>query len=204
MNFFVGGTDTGVGKTTICAGLMRLLPETYHYWKPVQTGEDSDTDTVRDKSQVNVERFYKPGYSFPAPLSPHLAAKIAGEAIRPAHLVLPGDADLIVEGAGGLLVPYTDDLLQLDWVKDRDLPVLLVAEDRVGAINQVLLSLEACDKRRIKTLGIVLNLGRGEVGNQQTLQKWTGLPVWKIPAGSDPIASLQASGIELHLGHHRL
>lgn len=204
MKFFVGGTDTGVGKTTMCAALLRVLPTSYRYWKPVQTGDDDDTETVRRLSEVAAQRFFRPGYQFPTPVSPHLAAKLAGETIQAARLTLPDEPDLVVEGAGGLLVPYHDSLLQLDWVKDRELSLLLVAEDRVGAINQVLLSVEACEKRHVRVLGVILNKGRAEVGNQATLQKWTGLPVWKVPADVNPADSLKASGIELHLGDNRL
>jgi len=198
VKLFVGGTDTGIGKTTTSAALMRLFPS-YHYWKPVQTGDDSDTKTVQRLSGASADRFHAPAYELAAPVSPHLAAAREGKRIDIASLIVPTEPDLIIEGAGGLLVPYNDRVLQLDWVRENGFPILLVAEDRVGAINQTLLSWQVCRQNDVRVIGVLLNRGRGDVGNREAIAHWTKLPVWQMGEAADPVALFDTTGIELHL-----
>ena len=155
---FVTGTDTGVGKTVVAACLARAWGA--DYWKPVQTGlaeEPGDTDSVARLAGLTPERLHPPAHAFDPPVSPHLAAAQAGTTIRLDELRLPEtDRCLVVEGAGGALVPLNGRATMLDLMARLDLPVVLVAADRLGAINQTLLTLEALRSRGLEVLGVVL------------------------------------------------
>jgi dethiobiotin synthetase len=153
--FVVTGTDTGVGKTVVAAGLAGHLGA--RYWKPIQSGldEESDSDAVRrltaGRAQVLPE-----GWRLTTPCSPHEAARIDGVRIDPEALVLPaGEGPLVVEGAGGVLVPVNDDTLFADLFAAWGLPVILVARTTLGTINHSLLSLAALRARRLAVAGVI-------------------------------------------------
>ena len=155
---FVTGTDTGVGKTVVSACLVKAWGA--DYWKPLQTGlaeEAGDTATVTALAQAPSRRLHPPRHAFDPPVSPHLAAEKAGAAIVLDDLRLPQSArPIVVEGAGGALVPLNGRDTMLDLMARLDLPVILVVADRLGAINQALLSLEALRARGLEVLGVVL------------------------------------------------
>jgi dethiobiotin synthetase len=151
----VTGTDTDVGKTVFAAALAAAIGA--RYWKPVQAGDDDGTDRER------VRRLARPpegailpeAYRLRTPCSPHRAAAIDGVTIDPARLVLPAlDGSLVVEGAGGVLVPVTDGLLFADLFARWQAPVVLVARTVLGTINHSLLSIEALRTRDVPILGI--------------------------------------------------
>jgi dethiobiotin synthetase len=155
--YVVTGTDTGVGKTVVAAGLAGHLRA--RYWKPVQAGldEETDSETVRrltaGRAEVLPER-----YRLTTPCSPHEAARIDGVRIERDALALPqGPAPLIVEGAGGVLVPVSDDTLYADLFAGWGLPVILVARTTLGTINHSLLSLEALRARGIEVAGVIFS-----------------------------------------------
>jgi len=150
--FVVTGTDTDVGKTVFAAALAGALSATY--WKPVQTGlaDGADTDTVRS---LGIERRLPEVYRLTPPLSPHRAAELDGVAIDPARLVVPRvDGPMVIEGAGGALVPLTRSLTMADLFASWGLPVILVARTGLGTINHSLLSIEALRARKISIAGI--------------------------------------------------
>jgi dethiobiotin synthetase len=152
----VTGTDTGIGKTVFAAALAGALDAVY--WKPVQAGieDETDTETVQRLSGLPSERMLPEAYRLKTPASPHLAAERDGVAIDPAALVLPDTTrPLVVEGAGGLLVPLTRDLLYIDVIAQWRAPVVLCARTTLGTINHSLLSTEALRARGIDILGIV-------------------------------------------------
>ena len=155
---FVTGADTGVGKTVVSACLARAWDA--DYFKPIQTGlaeDPGDTATVAALAGLSPERLHPPVHVFDPPVSPHLAAEQAGVAIRSEDIRLPdSDRPLVVEGAGGALVPLSDRETMLDLMVRLDLPVVLVVADRLGAINQTLLTLEALRRRGLEVLGVVL------------------------------------------------
>ena len=155
---FVTGTDTGVGKTVVSACL--TLAWGADYWKPVQTGlaqEAGDTATVAALTDLPPGRLHPPAHAFDPPVSPHLAAAEAGAALRLEDFSLPqSERPLVVEGAGGVLVPLNGVETMLDLMVRLDLPVVLVAADRLGAINQTLLTLAALRGRGLEVLGVVL------------------------------------------------
>ncbi len=151
----VTGTDTGIGKTLFSAALVGALDGTY--WKPVQAGLDEETDreTVQRLSGLPAERMLPEAYRLVTPASPHLAAEIDGIVIDPARLQLPeSDRPLVVEGAGGLLVPLTRDITYLDVIAGWQAPVVLCARTALGTINHSLLSIAALRARGVRLLGI--------------------------------------------------
>jgi dethiobiotin synthetase len=152
----VTGTDTGVGKTVFAAALAGALDAVY--WKPIQAGvqEETDRETVLRLSGLPGERVLPETYRLKTPASPHLAAELDGVAIDPAALVLPNtDQPLVVEGAGGLFVPLTREVVYIDVIAQWRAPVLLCARTTLGTINHSLLSIEALRARGIALLGIV-------------------------------------------------
>jgi len=151
----VTGTDTDVGKTVFCAGLARLLDGMY--WKPVQSGlaGETDAETVQRLAELPADRVLPEAWRLRTPASPHLAAEIDGVEIDPDELVLPpSERPLIVEGAGGLMVPLTRRTLLIEVIAGWGAPVVLCARTRLGTINHTLLSIEALRRRAIPLLGV--------------------------------------------------
>ncbi len=151
----VAGTDTGIGKTVLSAAVVSEMNGTY--WKPVQAGlaEETDSETVARLSGLPPERILPEAYRLDLPASPHLAAERQGLEIDIDRLaVLPEQRPLVVELAGGLMVPLTRRFLQIDLLVRWQLPVLLCAATRLGTINHSLLSIEALKRRSIPILGL--------------------------------------------------
>ena len=126
--FIICGTDTDIGKTLISSFFVKGLNS--FYWKPIQSGIESQTDsqTVEKLAEVSKEKIIKEAYIFTKPLSPHWAAEIDQKTINFDMLRLPKVEDsLIVETAGGLMVPITRNFLQIDQIKQWNLPVILVS-----------------------------------------------------------------------------
>ncbi|CAO3459035.1 Dethiobiotin synthase BioD (EC 6.3.3.3) [Azospirillum argentinense] len=170
---FVTGTDTGVGKTLVSACLAWAWDAAY--WKPLQTGlkdEPGDTPTVTALADLPPERVHTPAYALAEPLSPHAAAELEGVAIAPGALALPDTGrPLVVEGAGGLMVPVTEDVFIIDLIARFGLPVVLVARSTLGTINHTLLSLEALRARGLAVAGVVLN-GPPNPGNRAAIERF--------------------------------
>ena len=163
----VTGTDTDIGKTVFAAALTRTLGA--RYWKPIQSGLDdiSDGERVADLAQLQQERIHPEAYRLRTPCSPHRAAELDGITIDPAALA-PPDGPLVIEGAGGVLVPVTRELLYADLFAHWRLPAVLVARTRLGTINHSLLSVEALRSRGIPILGIAF-VGDPEPDSEATI-----------------------------------
>ena len=175
--FIICGTDTDIGKTLISSFFVRGLNS--FYWKPIQSGIEPETDsqTVKKISRVNQERIIDEAYTFTKPLSPHWAAEIDHKIINLKLLELPKIKDsLIIETAGGLMVPITRNFLQIDQIKKWKLPVILVCKSSLGTLNHTLLSIEALQKRKINILGLIVN-GEKHPDNPKTLVEFSGLPI---------------------------
>ena len=173
----VCGTDTDVGKTLVSAWLVQGLQA--HYWKPVQSGLEGGGDSGRVQAllQLPAERLLPEAYRLEQPVSPHWAAEQQGVVIEAERLQLPaGEGPLVVETAGGLLVPLRRDWLQIEQLQRWGLPVLLVARSGLGTLNHTLLSLEALRQRGLPVLGLVLN-GPLHADNPRTLEQLGGVPV---------------------------
>lgn len=193
MRLVVCGTDTDVGKTVVSALLVQGLGA--RYWKPVQSGLEpggGDRATVEALLQLPPQRLVPEAYRLTLPASPHWAAERDGVRIEAAELTLPcGDGPLVVETAGGLLVPLRRDWLQIDQLMAWGLPVLLVARSGLGTLNHTLLSVEALRRRGLPLLGLVLN-GPLHPDNPRTLAALAGVPVL---AELPPLQPLSAEGL---------
>jgi len=152
----VTGTDTGVGKTVFCAGLANLLDA--NYWKPIQAGLEGepDTEVVARLGGLASDRIVPELYRLRTPASPHLSAELDEVRINTDTLDVPdtGGRPLVIEGAGGLMVPLSGGTLYIDIFERWRLPVVLCASTALGTINHSLLSIEALRKRQIDMLGI--------------------------------------------------
>jgi dethiobiotin synthetase len=175
--FFVTGTDTDVGKTVVSAWLLSHLDACY--WKPVQAGTVPETDsmTVRRLAELPEDRILPEAYVLKEPLSPHEAAKREGLSIDMARLNAPHCArPLVVEGAGGLMVPLNDNALVIDLAAELHLPIVLVARSTLGTINHTLLSLEALRRRGLEIAGIVIN-GPDMPHNRVAIERYGRAPI---------------------------
>ncbi|MCV9998812.1 dethiobiotin synthase [Pararhizobium sp. YC-54] len=155
MRLVVTGTDTGIGKTVFSAGLAAALGG--YYWKPVQSGLDEETDSqvVSRLGRLPEDRILPEAYRLRTPASPHLAARLDRVGIEPGQLTPPvTDAPLVIEGAGGLLVPLTETEVFADVFARWQIPVILCARTGLGTINHTLLSLEALRSRSIPVFGV--------------------------------------------------
>ncbi len=173
----VCGTDTDVGKTIISALLVQGLQGVY--WKPVQSGLEDGGDKGRVCQLLNLspKRIIPEIYKFKAPVSPHWAAEKEEVLIDPKLLKIPlVNNHLIIETAGGLMVPLNRQWLQIDQIEKWKLPVILVARSGLGTINHTLLSIEALKKRNISILGIILN-GLLHQDNPKTIELLGGFPI---------------------------
>jgi len=180
--FIITGSDTDVGKTLVSAVLMKTLRGTY--WKPIQSGaiSDNDRDMVQRLTGLGDQHFMEEMYSLQQPLSPHQAAKIDGVTIDPSKINLPhadqiANSPLMIEGAGGIMVPITDNYLMVDLFKDLGLPVLVVCRNRLGVINHMLMTLESLKNRSIPVMGFISSGGSGDPDNLVTIQRLGGVPL---------------------------
>ncbi len=197
---FVTGTDTGVGKTLVASNLCRVLSAQGFdlvVRKPVETGCSinngklfpQDAFSLQQATQGRESLDLICPYRFAAPLSPPRAAGLESQPLQLEQLIKACHVDqskfVIVEGAGGFYSPIAQDGLNADLAVSLGLPVLIVAENRLGAINQVLLVLEAVQRRGLTPQGIVLNQlqpnPNSQLQNLEDLTDWTSLPILEIP-----------------------
>ena len=162
--YIVAGTDTGMGKTTVAAMLVLALDASY--WKPIQSGAEEGTDRQRVQAltQLPDDRLLPERYVLSQPLSPHRAAELDGIEIEAEALALPAlDRTLVIEGAGGLMVPVTRNKLQIDVFADWSLPIILCARTALGTINHTLLSIEALRGRDFSSIRTFCDVVGGRV-----------------------------------------
>lgn len=173
-SFFVTGTDTGIGKTVASALLCAALDAIY--WKPIQTGSREGTDraTVMRLASLPRERTIPETYCFAPPVSPHLAARRAGTRIELKTIKLPSlprGESLIVEGAGGVLVPVNESQLMTHLMRRLKLPVLLVARSSLGTINHTTLSLAALRAASLEVRGVII-VGNPNPENRKAIEHY--------------------------------
>lgn len=198
----VTGTDTDVGKTIFAAALVRALDA--FYWKPIQAGLDGEPDsrTVARLAGASADRILPEAYGFTTPCSPHRAAALDGITIAPDRLVPPDVPGwLIIEGAGGVLVPVTRRMLYADIFATWQDPVVLVARTGLGTINHSLLSIEALRARDVPILGIAF-VGDAQEDSEATIAaigrvKRLGRLPRLDPLDEDTLADAFAAGFSL-------
>ena len=195
--FVVTGTDTGIGKTIFSAALAGALG--LPYWKPIQSGleEESDSETVARLAGVPL---LPDAYRLKTPASPHLAAEIDGVTIDPDRLT-PPEGDLLIEGAGGALVPVTRTLLYADLFARWQIPVIVCARTGLGTINHSLLTIEALTSRSVPIHGLAF-LGNRQEDSEAIIADLGGvrrlgrLPI-VAPLTPENLAAAFASNFEL-------
>lgn len=191
--FFVTGTDTGVGKTVLSALLCFSLKACY--WKPIQTGAREGTDRQQLLAWgLPVEDAVDETYLFDEPVSPHLAAEWASVQIRLERIPVPTftSKPLIVEGAGGALVPINDFAFMTDLAQHIQLPVVVAARSTLGTINHTLMSLLALRTANLPIRGVVM-IGPINKDNQAAIERYGDTPlIGKIP----PLATIDRNGLE--------
>ncbi|MEP1034329.1 dethiobiotin synthase [Ekhidna sp.] len=171
--FIVAGIGTDTGKTVISAILCKALQA--DYWKPIQAGELDNTDSHKIANWVQGSFVHPEAYRLTEPMSPHAAAKVDGMSIEESELQLPiTNKSLIIELAGGLMVPLRDDFVNIDWVQKTKLPVVVVANYYLGSINHTLLTLSLLKNRSVPVVGIIFN-GEKNHASFDVIQKRSGL-----------------------------
>lgn len=153
MNYFVTGIDTDSGKTLVSAILCGALG--YAYWKPIQAGAPKDSDTIKALSPQTIIHSEK--YFLNTPASPHAAAKIDNVNIKVSDFHVPAQSGIIIEGAGGCLVPLNDTEFVIDLTPRLNASIILVADLYLGSINHTLLSAHLLKTRNYSVKGIIFN-----------------------------------------------
>ena len=185
----------------------RRVP-TLQYWKPVQTGIESDDDTaeVLRLSGAPAERAFHDGVRLPRPLSPHLAASLAGSQISLARLMdiawsQPDTSRWIVEGAGGVLVPLNERDLMVDLMTVLGLPAVIASRSGLGTINHTLLTVEALRARAVPVAGVIM-VGPRNIDNRIAIETRAHVPVVGELAALDPLTpdSLQQAAEQIAIG----
>ncbi len=174
-NYFVTGIGTDVGKTLVAAIIVEALEA--DYWKPIQAGDLNNSDTIKVKKLISNSKtvFHQEAYRLTHPMSPHAAAKIDEVKIDLDKIQLPTtNNNLIIEGAGGLMVPLNNKELVIDLIKKLNVEVILVSQNYLGSINHTLLSIESLKARNIKIAGIIFN-GEQNVETENYILSYTGV-----------------------------
>lgn len=189
----VTGTDTGIGKTVFSAGLAHLLGA--NYWKPIQTGLEGETDTevVARLGSLSGDRIVPEVHRLRTPASPYHSAEIDGVRIDADSLAVPdtGGRPLVIEGAGGLMVPLSLGTLYVDVFERWRLPAVLCARTALGTINHSLLSIEALRRRHIDILGVAFIGERNAEAESAVCEigrvRWLGRLPWLAPLTPDTL-----------------
>lgn len=179
-DLFVTGTGTEVGKTVLAALLTSVLDT--KYWKPIQTGVmkgtlESDSLAVRRMAELDPERVIPEAYVFDPPVSPHLAAERSKVQIKLAEIQKPKmEGRLVIEGAGGILVPVNDHDLMIDLARHLDCELIIATQTSLGTINHTLLSVNAIREYGLPLLGVVM-IGKQNLDNRAAIERYGEVPV---------------------------
>ena len=171
---FVTGIGTGIGKTIISAILTEKLKA--DYWKPIQSGDLDDSDTLKVENLITntVSKIHPEAYRLTQPYSPHKAADMDGITIDQKNIILPvTDNQLIIEGAGGLMVPLNNKFLMIDLIRQLNAEVILVSQNYLGSINHTLLSAYVLKHENIPVKGIIFN-GPKDIYSKDFILEYSG------------------------------
>jgi dethiobiotin synthetase len=181
-SYFITGIGTGIGKTITSAILTEKLKA--DYWKPIQSGDLDISDSLLIKNLIsNTQTIIHPeAYRLGQPLSPHLSAKIDGVQIKTDSMTTPNTSNqLVIEGAGGLMVPLNNKELILDLIKSLKVKVIVVSQNYLGSINHTLLTLEVLKVNRIPVEGLIFN-GPANIESENYISNYSGIKILgKIP-----------------------
>ncbi|MBT1704989.1 dethiobiotin synthase [Chryseosolibacter indicus] len=174
MNYFVTGIDTDSGKTLASAILCEALKA--DYWKPIQSGYPRDSETIESLITNRVTVVHPETYLLKTPASPHASAKIDEVEINLERFIIPKTENrIVIEGAGGCLVPLNDNTLIVDLMAKLNSEIILVADLYLGSINHTLLTIEALMKRKLRIKGIIFN-GEENIESQNFITHYSKLP----------------------------
>ena len=179
-NLFIAGIGTDVGKTIVSAILTEALQA--DYWKPIQAGniESSDSTVVKNLINNSVTEIHPPSYSLSIPASPHFSAEKEGVTIQLKNIQIPFTKNkLIIEGAGGIMVPLDRKELVIDLMNQLKAPIILVVRNYLGAINHTLLSIDALKQRNLNIKGIIYN-GGNRLENIDFIENYSSIPTLGI------------------------
>jgi dethiobiotin synthetase len=171
---FITGIGTGIGKTLVSAIITEKLKA--DYWKPIQSGDLDNSDTLKVQSLVSnsVSHFHPEAYRLTQPFSPHKSAALDNVIIDIKNIIPPEtDNQLIIEGAGGLMVPLNDNFLMIDMISKLNAKVILVSQNYLGSINHTLLSLLALKNYNIPVMGIIFN-GAEDIYSKSYILNYSG------------------------------
>lgn len=176
MEYFVTGIDTNAGKTVVSATLCHVLGA--DYWKPVQSGDLDHSDSMKVMALAPEDTYVFPErYKLTHPMSPHASAALDGVQIKLSQLQLPSvTRPLIVEGAGGIMVPLNEDQTILDLMLVWNIPTIVVTRNYLGSINHTMLSLEVLQQRGVPVAGIIVN-GEGNRTTETAIERLSGVPI---------------------------
>ena len=177
IRYFITGIGTEVGKTITSAVITQALKA--DYWKPVQAGELNHSDRMKVENLIdnNRSKFHPEAYRLNQPMSPHAAAERDGIKIDIASIKMPHtDNHLVIEGAGGLLVPLNDNDTILNLIEILDCEAILVSRHYLGSINHTLMSIELLKQRNIRIKGILFN-GKENKDTESIITKMSGIEV---------------------------
>ena len=173
--YFITAIGTDCGKTVVSAIFTQALHA--DYWTPVQAGFPRDTDMVMGLVENPVSKFHQEAYLLQNPVSPHAAARLDGVEIQLRKMLLPDTENtLVIEGAGGALVPLNDRRFVIDMAAKFDAEVILVANIYLGSINHTLLTINELKRRKLKVKGIVFN-GPENEESERIILKHSGYPL---------------------------
>lgn len=173
---FITGIGTDVGKTIVSA----ILAEAWmaDYWKPVQAGKlpETDSETVKKLLTNKISKIWQENYLLKTPVSPHYAAFLEKKNIQETNLIPPSSLNkiLLIEGAGGLMVPLNNEFLIIDLISKLNAETIVVSKNYLGSINHTLLTINTLFHHRIPVLGIIFN-GEENTVSEQFILKYTGL-----------------------------
>lgn len=175
MNYFVTAIGTDSGKTLVSSILVEALKA--DYWKPVQAGMPTDSESVESYISNDLTKIHPETHLLKIPASPHAAAKFEHLTIQLDDFILPESTnDIIVEGAGGVLVPLNDEDFVIDIAVTLKTPVILVANLYLGSINHTLLTVDYLKRNNIPVKGIIFN-GESNPESEQIIEKHSGYKV---------------------------
>jgi len=171
MIYFITAIGTDSGKTLVSAIVTEMLG--CGYWKPIQAGFPRDTETAQNLVSNNECHFHKEQFLLQTPASPHYAARVDGVRIRVEDVRLPTNDRLVIEGAGGLLVPVNDEEVIADLIPALNAEVILVSNLYLGSINHTLLTIEELKRRKLNVKGIIFN-GEPNAASEEVILKKSG------------------------------